>query len=274
MNGIIAQIVALTCFENAFLAGHHVPDFFPLNSTCVFCDRVNFVSVKRSILGVRREIEMSKTPDQWFAYLKSVGAKGIYLSLIHETNPRIPDWISRALSNAGKTWSIEVIVPGQKRCRWIPIWEVWDQNAPNKRIWRVTYQKSKSNPSPWQETVDLDNIIMRLTGVLTKVHAFSENHGCSGFTVAFADALDTLNSDGKVLHGYHRDLAPDGFLSLKALTVLDACQKAWVFGGMGSWNDLLFEGDAQKEYVRLSDQLLQAVNEAIAAGANSTFNAR
>jgi len=30
--------------------------------------------------------------------------------------------------------------------------------------------------------------------------------------------------------------------------MLDAIRSAWVFGGMGSWNDLGFEGDAEREY--------------------------
>jgi hypothetical protein len=53
--------------------------------------------------------------------------------------------------------------------------------------------------------------------------------------------------------------------------LLDASQKAWVFGGMGSWNDLGSEGDDQKLYERLSDRLFRAVNEAIEAAATSTF---
>jgi len=272
MNGIIAQMIALTCFGNAFMAGLRVPEFFPLNSTCIFCDRVNFVSAKRSILGEHIEEEISKTPDQWFKYLKLVGAKGICLSLKPANSPNIPDWISNALVNAGKTWSMEAIIPGHQSCFWTSRWEVWTQNAQDDRIWRVTYEKTRSNRLFRKKTVNLDNIIMRLTKVLVEVHDFSLKHKCNGFMGVFADALDTLNSKGKKLHGYHKDLAPHGFLSSEALTVLDACQQSWVFGGMGSWNDLWFEVDAQKEYVRLSAQLLQTVNEAIIAGANSTLS--
>ncbi len=50
-------------------------------------------------------------------------------------------------------------------------------------------------------------------------------------------------------------------------------QKAWVFGGMGSWNDLWFEGEAQGEYDRVSDRLFQTVNEAIRAAANTSLAA-
>lgn len=70
MNGTIAQIVALTCFGNAFLQGQKIPSFFPLNSTCQFCEQVNFVTIEKSFLGKHKEQEISKTPDEWFLFLK------------------------------------------------------------------------------------------------------------------------------------------------------------------------------------------------------------
>ncbi len=53
--------------------------------------------------------------------------------------------------------------------------------------------------------------------------------------------------------------------------MLAACQKAWVFGGMGSWNDMGFDGEDQKDYVRLSEALFQALNAAIVAAANASL---
>lgn len=45
---------------------------------------------------------------------------------------------------------------------------------------------------------------------------------------------------------------------------------AWVFGGMGSWDDMGFAGEAQKEYETVSKKLFQTLNEAIAVAASST----
>jgi hypothetical protein len=47
--------------------------------------------------------------------------------------------------------------------------------------------------------------------------------------------------------------------------MLDAAQSAWVFGGMGSWNDLGFAGAEQKEYERVSKHLYAALTDAICA---------
>jgi hypothetical protein len=49
-----------------------------------------------------------------------------------------------------------------------------------------------------------------------------------------------------------------------------ASSSAWVFGGMGSWNDIGFP-DKQKEdeYDRLSAELYEVINECYVAVANS-----
>jgi hypothetical protein len=270
MNGPIAQIVALTCFGNAYLQGRNIPVFFPQNSTCAFCDQVDFVSVAKYFWGKRKEREVSKTPDEWFEYLKSTGTRGIYLSISPQNHPRIPDRISAGLAGGGGTWTIEAILPNNQSSYWIARWEVWNREAPNKRIWRVTYEKVRTQSSSEKKPIILNNIVARLTDSLVKIHTFSEKHDCGVFSNVFAEALDTLASKGKKLYGYHKDLAPEGFLSQEALTILDACQKAWVFGGMGSWNDLFFQSDAQKEYIWLSEHLFQNIKEAIAAVTNST----
>jgi hypothetical protein len=72
--------------------------------------------------------------------------------------------------------------------------------------------------------------------------------------------------------GYHKALCPDGSLSDLAASMLKAAQAAWVFGGMGSWNDMGFDGDVQMEYGRLSDSLFNLLNEAIEAAATSSIS--
>jgi len=69
---------------------------------------------------------------------------------------------------------------------------------------------------------------------------------------------------------YHDDLAPDRALPLAATQILWAAQAAWVFGGMGSWNDLWFEGDDQSLYEQLSEDLYQLLNVAIVIAANTS----
>ena len=61
-----------------------------------------------------------------------------------------------------------------------------------------------------------------------------------------------------------------GTLPDSTLAILDAAQSGWVFGGMGSWNDMAFHGEVEKEYARVSERLYSAITDAICAAANET----
>jgi hypothetical protein len=168
---------------------------------------------------------------------------------------------------------MEVLLPKNRSEYWVARWEVWDQNAPDKRIWRVTYGRLKQSKTGPLTAHDLTKATQELYESLKDARAFSARQKTDGFTRCFDEALDTMLTGGRNRHGYHQDLAPSGFLSNEAAALLDACQKSWVFGGMGSWNDLGFKGEDQKEYERVSERLFQAVNSAIEEAATSTLKA-
>lgn len=271
MNGPIAQIVALTCYGNAILSGGPGPQFFPANSTCQFCERVTFVLLSKSILGKTKERVLADSPDVWFGQLKACSARGIRLSRTPKNNPGFSDRMSAGFVGRGGKWTMEVLFPDDTSERWIARWEVGNQQAPDKRIWRVTYgrvSQGRSNPSP---VCEVPKAIRELDESLREVRAFSAKQKLDGFTRSFDDALDTIETKGRNRHGYHQDLAPAGFLSEEAAVLLDAGQKSWVFGGMGSWNDMGFDGEDQETYDRLSERLFQAVNVAIEQAATSTM---
>lgn len=269
MTGPIAQNVALTCYGNAFLKDDTVPQFFPTNSTCQFCDRVTFVEVVKPLLRKQREIEVANKPDEWFSYLKRRGARG--LRLVHQAmnDPQISDRMGAGFVGGGGSWYMEIILTKERSEFWQARWEVWNPKAPERRIWRVTYGRAaeaKSKPYPVQ---NLEATAERLLKALREIHAFSERLNCGAFTKSFAQGIDSLTSDKR--HGYHQDLTPSGLLPSGASAILDASQSAWVFGGMGSWNDMGFDGADGKEYNRVSEQLFQTLTEAICIAANAGF---
>lgn len=270
MNHPIAQFVALTCHANALLQGRFTTSFWPGNSTCIFCDAVRFVHVSKTPFGKMREEGVAETPDAWFGYLQAAQVSAIRLSSTPQKRPKIADRMSAGMIGGGRTWTMEARGRDGKRAVWLSRWEVWDQNAPERRIWRVTYYGARVKPSGSPPATDLEAVAGRLRSALEDVHGFSQRHRCGGFTDSFAQAIDALESRGAKRHGYHRDLAPDGVLPAIAASLLDACQPAWVFGGMGSWNDLAFQGEDQTEYERTSARLFAAVTEAIQAGANAS----
>jgi hypothetical protein len=152
---------------------------------------------------------------------------------------------------------------------WMARWEVWNQNAPNRRIWRVTYGLVTHRRELLTDHPGRSDVANALKAALVRILAFSEAHDCSGSAVHFRRALESLERE-RTGHGYHQDLFVPGTLSSLSKGMLDAAQSAWVFGGMGSWNDLGFDGADAEEYESVSEQLFCALNDAICAAANET----
>ena len=167
---------------------------------------------------------------------------------------------------------MEVIQPGNRSDRWFERWMVWNRDAPENRIWRVTYGKVSAASTSRATADDLSTTTDQLAKSLREIRDFSQEHECDMFTQYFNEALDTLDSGGRNLHGYHQDLAPEGFLSPQANMILDACQRCWVFGAMGSWNDMVFEGEDQKNYEDVSERAFQTIINAIVSATNTTLS--
>ena len=260
MNHPIAQVVALTCYANATLRGRIVPAFFPGHSTCQFCDSVEFVRPSRDGLIDVRLTRVADTPDAWFRYLETAGAASIRLLRDPPDNVAGTD-----------AWRMEAVQRDGRAAWWMSRWEVWSPKAPHRRIWRVQYRRGAEREASTAPSTPLALLADRFRAVLGDIRGFAESHNCGGFAASFAQAIDTIDSRGERLHGYHRDLAPDGCLPMLATCLLDACQSAWVFGGMGSWTDLAFDGAAQVEYEQVSERLFHTLVDVIQTAANASF---
>ncbi len=270
MQGPLAQLVALTCYGNSAIRGQLVPTFFPVNSTCQFCEFVKFIAGGELVNGERKVATMAETPDQWIRGLQVRGVTGLRLRQRPQSNPKISDRMSAGFVGGGRLWSIEGLRTSGSSEFWRDKWEVGGRNSPEKRIWRVTYglcEVSATEPYPLRS---LEEIVPDLRLSLADIRAFSETQGLEYFNKCFDDALRALD-DPEADVGYHKDLAPDGCLNRTAAALLKAAQSAWVFGGMGSWNDMGFQGEEQKTYERISDELFDLLNKAIEVAATSSM---
>lgn len=273
MTGTLTQIVALTCYANALLSGEKVEKFFPDNSAFKFCESVRFVTLEPAAGAKPKEVEIAKTPDEWFAYLKMRNARGVQLHLTKANDPRIPDRIAAAFVGGGGTWAMEVFLPDDRSEQWIARWDAGNPKAPDQRVWRVTYGRIAELKATPAKQADLAKVAKELDQALREAREFSKKQKLVGFEKMFANALETLDSKGEKLKSKQKDFPPAGNLPLEAKTLLDACQSAWVFGGMGSWNDLIFKGEEGKEYNRISDHLYNSINQAIESATNTSFRA-
>jgi hypothetical protein len=268
MNGPIAQLVAITCYGNAFLRQvSAIPKFFPDNSTCQSCDRINFVEIKTPLLGKQREIEIAATPDEWFQYLRQRKALGIRLIHQRQNRPEISDRMSAGFVGGGGIWALLVRFRGATEY-WMARWELWKEGDSEQPIWRVIYGRVGRRPGMISPNLESRAVRADLTSALLQIQAFSVKHNC-GFTEFFSRALESLKENSSE-YGYHKDLWIAGSLSESSRSLLDAAQSSWVFGGMHSWNDMIFEGDDEQEYERVSDQLFSALTGAICFVASET----
>lgn len=267
MNGQIAQLVALASYANASL--RRLPDrpsFFPSHSTCKYCDRVTFAELGTSPLGEQCEDVIAQSPDGWFEYLERKGALRVSVVREPQDRPLISDRNSAGFVGGGGVWMLAVRHADVTNY-WVSRWDVWNREAPEKRIWRVSYVLVGSLSDEECAVSDVQTATAELERALRRIHAFSAAHECDGFTECFVRALDILRAR-KPPENYPVDFFAPGAASAASLALIAAAQSAWVFGGMGSWNDMGFDGADGVEYEAASDQLFNAINDAICAAAN------
>ncbi|MEM6551577.1 MAG: hypothetical protein AAF750_05570 [Planctomycetota bacterium] len=266
MNGEIAQCVAFTCHAKAFITGFstNVPDLD--HSTTRFCNQVSFQKTYKPLFRKQKQRILAETTAQWFDLLRRRKARRLVLHRIAGNEPGFSDRMLAGLTGGGGTWLIEdqsSLVP----TLWIPRWTVSRKGATDNRIWSVDYFEYEGHIPTSRKTRDVHTASQKLEQALSAVIDFCvAQNNPSDFQDSFTTAKNTLNQGD--LNGYHQDLAPEDWLPEAAQRLLDACQSSWVFGGMGSWNDMSFNGNAQMEYERVSENLYNAVCEAIQASVN------
>ena len=268
MNLEIAQRVALVCYGNAVIRGIPVPRFFPEHATCRYCDSVVFTNVVTHADGTRFRDLVYDTPDAWLRDLPHRGVRELALVQEPRQENGLPERQAAAFANGGRLWRIEARLENGMTEEWITDWTVLDRDAPADKIWRAEYARWQTVATAGPSSRPIAASRAELREALEQTAAFATIH-VNEFAPIFARALDAL--DGRVPAAEpFDDIVPIGVLSAEAQTLLRAAMRAYVFGGMGSWNDMQFHDDIQRDYERLSDTLYARVNEAIAVAATSS----
>jgi hypothetical protein len=268
MQGTIAQAAALVIMGNATL-GDATPDAgWPDAHVFQYCNQVRFNSLSGN--PEKPDVELyAPNPNVWLQRLKAEGVHGLRLHHLRDA-AAISDRMSVAFVNGGGRWRIEA-VKGERSDLWESRWAVTRRDDPDRRIWTVTYGRVATSIEP-PETPHRDPDALRaaLKGTLDAIAAFARDQHLNNFAIAFERSLDALASESPPRGHSFGDL-PLSRLSLPARQLLSAVEAGWVFGGMGSWNDLGFEGSAQATYDRLSAKLFAGFNAALVVAANDGY---
>lgn len=230
MNSEIAQLVALVTHGNAWLAGGgRAPELFPDHTTFKFVAEIRFGDITGSTAA-------------WFERLRNRGVRRL----------RLAPSVDKVLADR-EAWTAE--------------WRVKDAHAPDQRVWSVSYARRRvwRRPPPGPTipgaTEGFEHALVAAEG-FARWDRFLE-----AFVSSFVEARELLVASDPVIP-YHLDLVPASW-DLTGRRLLAAAACAWVFGGMGSWNDVYFEDDVQGHaYATVSRELYAALTSAITAAAN------
>lgn len=271
MQGPIAQAAALVVQGNRRLAGATNRDFWPGASVFKFCKTVRFVT-----LASERELAFADDPAAWIEGLRGAGVQSLSLHHLPGTHPLMTDRLSVGFAGGGGRWLIEALSGDRADPRadfWEARWSVGDRKDPERRIWNVTYGRVEAGGEPFvDEERSLAAIKADLAPALSHAAGFADRKSLEGFAAAFREAGNALAAPAPLAGLFHADVAPG--LVVEAQQLFAAAERGWVFGGMGSWNDVGFPGQEGKEYEALSDRLFDLMLEAISAAANSSAHGR
>lgn len=230
MDGTLAQLVCLATYGTEWLARPHgdPPDPHRGNSTFQYVATVTFAGP-------------ATWPDvpSWLTGLRDRGARALRLHRINDS------WVLVAETGSGQE-------------AWRPNWSVTAPHAWDKRIWAVRYDAEGIAVDV--RTPPVGATAAELRAAVEQAEAFARRAGATFWADWFARALAAEGT-----FRYHDDMVPPAFPAERRRLAAMA-EQAFVFGGMGSWNDVVIEPEA--EYRAVSDRLYAALLPAFVAAVN------
>jgi hypothetical protein len=265
MNGELAQIVSLVAHGNLFLHGGEIAKIdLSTNSTFQYVSSVIFARYKsnRDTQG----LEIANTVSDWFAFLHSTKVTRLWNIAFGWERRDIPEHAAAAFSG-GVPKAIQADLPNGFEL-WYPQWKTGGQS---QKPWVVEYRSlmfPNSHALPIQKLSTVKN---QLRQAISQAEKFSKRSdvNASNWANWFTDSLEILDSPNPQAP-FNSDMLPDSGFSLDARQILASAVQTYVFGGMGSWNDMGFEKpEIHKEYERITKELYEAVKFAIVMASNS-----
>ncbi len=262
MNGELAQIVALVAHGNFFLNGGKTD--LSANSTFQFVSALKFARYKTN--QDKQGLEIAASVSDWFAFLRSIKATRLWNIAFGWQRKDIPEYI--AVSSSGSvSMAIQVDLPDGFEL-WYPQWKT---GAPEKKPWNVEYRSLMFPNSYIRPLEKMDFVKAQLRKTLSLAENFSRRPdvNAGNWAACFGKSLELLDSSTPAAP-FHSDMLPAEGYSLEARQVLAAATQAYVFGGMGSWNDLGFkDSQTRQEYEKVTKELYEDVKFAIVMASNS-----
>ncbi|MRS02446.1 hypothetical protein EG832_04350 [bacterium] len=265
MNGEWAQLIALVAHGNYFLT-HPESSHNDLsaNSTFQYVNEVTFVRYKSTIDP--KGVKVAANVGDWLIDLRKRKVKRLWNIAFAWDRQDLAEHIAVAFAG-GVPIAIQVDLPEGYEL-WYPLWKT---GGKPQKPWFVEYRGLKFGYSHAAEQMRMEDVKVRLHNAIVGTEQFARRPevNLGEWADTFASALTLLNSENPTAP-YHPDILPEAGFSLAARQILSAAARAYVFGGMGSWNDLGFkQPEVQKEYHEVTKTLYLAVKMSLLMASNS-----
>jgi hypothetical protein len=259
MNEEILRIALFTAYGNAILNGKQVS--FDKNHPAGFkYDSIKFIQDLPDD-QLKWSDYLANNPNEWFRYLKEKDYSRLYLFYNPTNKPQLQEQTGTAFAGGSGQWTI--IAEKNGMC------DIWAQKAQLEQgeVRIYYYIQSKDAEIPKITITQLDKVKLYLREILKDMVGFTIKSNLSNWQDVFQKALICLSIDDEE-ELMEKDYLPEDCFSLEAKQVLVTCDQAWVFGGMGSWSDVVQVHDYNL-YSRLTANLYDTLCKAIASAINS-----
>lgn len=264
MNIELAQIIALITHGNEQLSSLRKEpiQLFPSHSTFQYVSAVSFQAENPLDDALGQPRILLKDTHSWFSQLENDGVKYLKLDLLNLQH--LPPPYATSIFTAGGAW---VIQTDKGKC-WQARWSFQSQRSRQGKIWKVEYRESDNVPAI-KDFPDIETAYRDLENSLVVAQNFSERRRF-GWEKWFSKAIELLH-DSSPIQPYYTDLIPYSFGNIRIRQLLAGALQAWVFGGLGSWNDMyITDLSLEEEYQRVSKNLYGAIIQSVGAVTNST----
>ena len=263
----ILRTLALVAVGNAAIGGKNVAGFFPGDPLFQYSASLDFMTPRDN--GELRRV--SDDVVDWFGKLKSRKCRGLRLhnSPMQQNQKlgHIDERLLVGMVGGGPRWLIEAVYLEHSEL-WEGFDRIGDQKAADKKTWLSAYiligeaaSGEKVDTGVAAASLDLRDALLSIEGVARAIPG-------APFADVFVAARETL--EGKDLP-YPLEFLRYAQMKPEAERLLKAAGRAWVFGAMGSWNDVGVDAAMKPRYESASKALFSAVQRAVLVTANSTY---
>ncbi len=263
MSQRLAMIVALVTYGNLFLQDR-VNDFNIDRLVTDNCYSLDFV--EPPIEGITGSSKvLASDANKWFKYLKDQDAKKLKLFFKTSEQIDLPDHISTTFVGGGSHWFIEVQFDSTSDL-YLSEWSPSDDIGIDRR--KTHYLRFNRDMTHIDDpSFSVSKSREKLSNVLHELIEFTGKFDYTkNWVDNFTNALSTLN---EFEPPQSDEFLPAGVYPKETHQLIQGVFASWVFGGMGSWNDLAFSGEDQERYTGLSADLYSTLCQAIVSGVNS-----